>query len=162
MSRSMSDVSTLEEDSSERFVRNARTSTSNGSARGAHCSRSSITITSDQYDRPAVTSQLLEDEGLKLQKTQGARPFNDLRQYGNTPYIHKSSWYYDWWFREILAILLGIGSTVAIVVILAMYDDKSLKDWPSKVTINTMLSVLSTVSKLSSNLHWFQPKSNQI
>ena len=59
-----------------------------------------------------------------------------------------SSWYHDWWVWEIAAVVLSLGSTTAIIAILAKYNGKPLPNWPYKITLNSMLSVLSTISKV--------------
>ena len=58
------------------------------------------------------------------------------------------SWYYDWWFWEITGALLGLGSTVAIVVMLAVCNDKPMPVLRYGITLNAMLSVLSTIAKV--------------
>ena len=65
------------------------------------------------------------------------------------------SWYYDWWFWEISGALLSLGSTVAIVVMLAVCNNKPLPVLRYGITLNAMLSVLSTIAKVS-------PSSNAI
>ena len=58
------------------------------------------------------------------------------------------SWYHDWWFWEIAGALLSLGSTVAIVVMLAVYNNQPLPVLRYGITLNAMLSVLSTVAKV--------------
>ena len=65
------------------------------------------------------------------------------------------SWYHDWWFWEISGALLSLGSTVAIVVMLAVCNNKPLPVLRYGITLNAMLSVLSTIAKVS-------PSSNAI
>ena len=59
------------------------------------------------------------------------------------------SWYYDWWFWEAAGALLSLGSTVAIVAMLAVCDNKPMPALRYGITLNAMLSVLSTVAKVS-------------
>ena len=61
----------------------------------------------------------------------------------------RSSWYHDWWFWEIAGALLSLGSTVAIIVLLAMYDRQPVPVLRYGITLNAMLSVLSTIAKVS-------------
>ena len=59
------------------------------------------------------------------------------------------SWYHDWWFWEISGALLSLGSTVAIVVMLAVCNNKPMPVLRYGITLNAMLSVLSTIAKVS-------------
>ena len=59
------------------------------------------------------------------------------------------SWYYDWWFWEIAGALLSLGSTVAMIVMLAVCNNKPLPVLQHGITLNAMLSVLSTIAKVS-------------
>ena len=62
---------------------------------------------------------------------------------------NKNSWYHDWWFWEILGALLSLGSTAAIIVILAVYNHQPVPALRYGITLNAMLSVLSTTAKVS-------------
>ena len=59
------------------------------------------------------------------------------------------SWYHDWWFWEVAGALLSLASTVAMVVMLAVCNGKPLPVLRNGITLNAMLSVLSTVAKAS-------------
>ena len=59
------------------------------------------------------------------------------------------SWYYDWWFWEVTGALLSLGSTVAIIVMLAVCNNGPLPVLRYGITLNAMLSVLSTIAKVS-------------
>ena len=59
------------------------------------------------------------------------------------------SWYHDWWFWEISGALLSLGSTVGIVVMLAVYNHRPVPVLRYGITLNAMLSVLSTIAKVS-------------
>ena len=63
------------------------------------------------------------------------------------------SWYHDWWFWEVAGALLSLASTVAIVVMLAVCNGKPLPVWRNGITLNAMLSVLSTIAKASVWIH---------
>lgn len=41
----------------------------------------------------------------------------------------------DWWLWEILSAIVAVLATSAIVVILVLYDNSSLPDWPSVFTV---------------------------
>ena len=55
---------------------------------------------------------------------------------------------HDWWLREVLGATVCVVSTVVIVMLLAMYDGKSLPIWPLSITVNSFVSVLSTIAKV--------------
>ena len=67
------------------------------------------------------------------------------------PHQRTRSWYHDWWFWEIAGALLSLGSTVAIVVMLAVCNNRPLPVLRYGITLNAMLSVLSTIAKVSSS-----------
>lgn len=52
------------------------------------------------------------------------------------------------WFPETSGILASASLLIALVVILAAYDGKAVFEWKG-VTLNTVLSVISTASKAS-------------
>ncbi|KAL8923219.1 MAG: hypothetical protein Q9172_003238 [Xanthocarpia lactea] len=62
---------------------------------------------------------------------------------------HTGSLLSNWWLWELLEACISIIALVVIVVILFVYDGSSLPDWPSVFTINSVISFLSTISKLS-------------
>ena len=65
-----------------------------------------------------------------------------------------SAWFRDWWLWELMGSILSIFCIVAIVAILAAYDRKPLPEWPYSITLNSLLSILSTIAKVSfSNQH---------
>ena len=51
------------------------------------------------------------------------------------------------WTLEILGCLTSIGFLVAIIVVLRCYDGHPMPDWPYGITLNALISVLSTVMK---------------
>ena len=53
----------------------------------------------------------------------------------------------DWWLSEILAALLSLFCMGAILVLLWRYNGKPLGGWSGGITLNTVVSVLSTVAK---------------
>ena len=58
------------------------------------------------------------------------------------------SWYHDWWFWEVAGALVSLASTVAIVLMLAVCNNKPLELVEDGITLNAVLSVLSTVAKV--------------
>ncbi|KAL8760223.1 MAG: hypothetical protein Q9199_000246 [Rusavskia elegans] len=55
----------------------------------------------------------------------------------------------NWWLWELIEACTSIIALAVIVIILFIYDGSSLPDWPSVFTINSVISFLSTISKLS-------------
>jgi hypothetical protein len=53
------------------------------------------------------------------------------------------------WTLEILSCLTSVVFLVAIIVVLYEYDGKPMPDWPYGITLNALVSVLSTAMKAS-------------
>ncbi|KAL4807997.1 hypothetical protein BDV18DRAFT_167820 [Aspergillus unguis] len=53
------------------------------------------------------------------------------------------------WTLEILGWLVSVGFLVAIIVVLLHYDGQPRPQWPYGITLNALVSVLSTVMKAS-------------
>ncbi|KAJ5415595.1 hypothetical protein N7465_004290 [Penicillium sp. CMV-2018d] len=51
------------------------------------------------------------------------------------------------WTLELLGCVLSLGLLVAIIVVLASYDGNPIPDWPYGITLNALVSVLSTFMK---------------
>ncbi|KAJ5907650.1 hypothetical protein N7495_000332 [Penicillium taxi] len=51
------------------------------------------------------------------------------------------------WTLEIGACFISIITVVSISVVLLRYDGKSIPEWPHGITLNTLVSVLSTIMK---------------
>ena len=73
----------------------------------------------------------------------------------------------DWWITEISAILISILSLLCIVVILRIHEGRPLPDWPLSITINSLVSIFSTIMGMTllvpleqcigqAKWHWFQ------
>lgn len=58
----------------------------------------------------------------------------------------KGFWGSSWTF-EILGCVISIAFLVAIIVVLFKYDGQPMPDWPYGITLNALVSVLSTVMK---------------
>lgn len=67
---------------------------------------------------------------------------------GERPHTEKPSLLQDWWIWEILAVILSLATTAATIIILAVYDGHPLPSWPYQITLNAVISVLSTVAKV--------------
>ncbi|KAE8385910.1 hypothetical protein BDV23DRAFT_164216 [Aspergillus alliaceus] len=51
------------------------------------------------------------------------------------------------WLWEILSCVIAVASLAAIIVVLYMYDGKSIPDWPYGITLNAVISLLTTLMK---------------
>ena len=51
------------------------------------------------------------------------------------------------WTLEILSCVTSLGFLIAIIVVLWRYDGRPMPDWPHDITLNALVSVLSTVMK---------------
>lgn len=88
----------------------------------------------------------LEDERQENQYRQSRqRPLSSAEQVllqSNTTGFWGSSWTF-----EIIGCVVSIGFLIAIIVVLFEYDGKPMPDWPYGITLNALISVLSTVMK---------------
>lgn len=81
------------------------------------------------------------------------QPFQPLiREY--EPSFHRSTcmpnrvalFLYNWWLC-IISILISVLALLAIVIILAFVDDRTLPKLPFSITVNTYISFFSTIAK---------------
>ena len=63
------------------------------------------------------------------------------------PSKSQSSFLHDHWLHEILGLTLSVVAIVAIIIVLKRFDGQPLPDWPEGITLNALISVLSTISK---------------
>lgn len=73
----------------------------------------------------------------------------------------------DWWMKELGALLLSFSSLLCIVLILRIHEGRPLPDWPLSITINSLVSIFSTIMGMTlvvplaegisqAKWHWFQ------
>ena len=73
----------------------------------------------------------------------------------------------DWWIKEISATLISILSLLCIVLVLRFHEGRPLPDWPFSITINSLVSIFSTIMGMTilvpleecisqAKWHWFQ------
>ena len=53
----------------------------------------------------------------------------------------------QWWLWEFLSCLTAVAALLAIIFILNEHNNGPLPNWPYRITINSLLSVLATVLK---------------
>jgi hypothetical protein len=56
-------------------------------------------------------------------------------------------WITDWWLLEIVSSMLSLVASMALVGVLLKYDDRGLPNWPSYITLNSLLALLTTIAK---------------
>ena len=93
-------------------------------------------------DRIQSQTEFVDQNGAETEhkKTKASSPHEAYRS--------RKSCFWDWWLWEIAGIVLSLSVTVAIVVILAIYDGHPLPKWPYSITLNAMVSVLATIAKV--------------
>lgn len=151
MPPSISSVSSLG-DETEAFVPASRISSTGSPIWDPLRSNPAITLTSDRDDGPAVTQRLLQGNGSRFIEHSVTGSVHDPRPGSRKSQSHKPSWFHDWWLWEIMGSLLGLGATIAIIIMLGVCDGEPLRNWPSKVTPNASLSVLSTIFKVRTGI----------
>lgn len=65
------------------------------------------------------------------------------------------------WTPEIVSCVLSILSLVAIVIVLALYQNQPIPNWPRLITINSLLSIFSTLLKIGIALPLSQGKRSE-
>ena len=102
----------------------------------------------DQINDTVTTEPLLQRKGSDHHEEQIPNPeLKDPVKLHPMQY-ERRSWYHDWWFWEIAGALLSLGSTIGIVVMLAVYNHQPVPVLRYGITLNAMLSVLSTIAKV--------------
>ncbi|MCJ1415856.1 hypothetical protein MMC32_002190 [Xylographa parallela] len=79
----------------------------------------------------------IEEPFLKGTKSVGEKP----------PQLHPLAFVYRWWLWEALTITLSIAAIAAIIIVLREFDSRPPPELPSGVTLNAVVSLLSTVTK---------------
>lgn len=51
------------------------------------------------------------------------------------------------WALEVVSSVVAVAALVAIIAVLYAYDGKPMPDWPYGITLNALVSLLSTVMK---------------
>lgn len=106
-----------------------------------------------------VTTQILEDAGTggherpnqeePIASTSLLPEPNQPSPFAKEPRSTLSRYLSDWWLMESLSWVICALSIIAIVIILRVYDQKRLPQWPLSITINTAISVFATISQMT-------------
>ncbi|KAK9849912.1 hypothetical protein MYU51_013115 [Penicillium brevicompactum] len=99
----------------------------------------------DEY--PLTYVRLDDDLDSPQHQTGKSRPLSSAEQ--QAVLQSQSIFWGSSWTLEIIACLMSVIFLAAIIVVLYMYDGKSMPDWPYGITLNALVSVLSTVMKAS-------------
>ncbi|KGO74829.1 Protein of unknown function DUF3176 [Penicillium italicum] len=92
-----------------------------------------------------MTYVRLDDPDPPETRTGRTRPFSTVEQQAvlqSQPFFWGASW-----TLEILSCLVSALFLVAIILVLYEFDGKPVPDWPYGITLNALVSVLSTVMK---------------
>ena len=103
----------------------------------------------DQVNNTATTEPLLQCRDSSHHEEQLANSETKVPVETHRLQYGRRSWYHDWWFWELAGAILSLGSTVAIIVLLAVYNHQPVPVLRYGITLNAMLSVLSTIAKVS-------------
>lgn len=114
-------------------------------ASGSHRYRSIETQplqTSDQGDLGNATSASTRDSSRSDETTQGRQPVKQKARPSTLRTVVTNSW-----LHEISSLLASWACQIWLVVILLHRKDRPLDTWAQKVSLNAMVSALSTISK---------------
>lgn len=101
--------------------------------------RSNQSLASTLVQQPLGTYQKLEAQS----SVKSSDAFTSLEQRCR----HWSLRMRPYWLFEILCATISVCSLAAIVGLLAAYDNKPLTDWRFVLSLNTVVSILGTISK---------------
>jgi hypothetical protein len=88
--------------------------------------------------------RLLESEELVSHEKGQSGNVNSSRQHVATADFSPNSW-----GKELAAIVFAVAILIAIAVILSVYNHREQPDWPSAITLNALIAVLSTLLRSS-------------
>lgn len=146
---------TIPENSGSRIPDGQQTGTHLEQPSGEH----SNVIRSDSSHTSSGTTQPVQDTQPALHEApHGDQPISTTALLPNPnktsapirqPRSRLSRYLSDWWLLECLSWILCILSIIAIIIILRIYDQKRLPQWPLSITINTAISVFATISQIA-------------
>lgn len=98
-----------------------------------------------------VPLRILRKPVANIQPTVYAFPENDVKQppavAETRPSPNRWTETLSRWTWEIGSLALAAAALVAIIIILRVYDGKSLHKWKVGISVNTVIAILSTIFK---------------
>lgn len=79
----------------------------------------------------------------------GSQQNDDVTMRRRRPSHTKQTWARSVWLWEALSIAVAVLTLAAIIVALLVHKGRPLPSWPSRITINTLISVLTAIFKAS-------------
>lgn len=55
----------------------------------------------------------------------------------------------DWWLNELLGLVISVLTFTAIVIVLMLFEDRALPEWPYNISLNTFLALFITIATTS-------------
>ena len=95
----------------------------------------------------AVDIKSLSSKWLPLLKRRAGAVRNRWSSLRNLATSLHSTWITDWWTLEILSWLSAAWALAMIALTLGLCHGKPLPHWPSGITMNSLLSVLSQIGQ---------------
>lgn len=96
---------------------------------GDQRSSSSRTSNEKNLKKPAVHQVSLDDDETRLLSS------------GSSKYLDGGSW-----TVEIFCFVIAVSALAAVIGVLAHYNGKSMPDWPTGMTLNTLIAILTAIA----------------
>ena len=96
-------------------------------------------MASDVYDGTGQTTKEGGDPDMEGGKPQFLRTSTNIFDRITT----------DWWWWELLSCFISTICVGAIVIVLILYSEQPLPHWPLGITLNTYISVLAGLAKVT-------------
>lgn len=135
----------------------------------SHGSVSPLSRNSSERKQHHVETDMPQDHHAMLEQS-GTDKLGKLSEKTSKPGRRTERWSRfatDRWIWELCAMLMSLSSLVAIVLVLRLHDGRPLPDWPFSITINSLVSIFSTIMGFTllvpiaegisqAKWHWFQ------
>jgi hypothetical protein len=96
-------------------------------------------------DWPLTYVRLDDEPGTQTKAQTKTRPLSTAEQ--QAVLQSQTLFWGSSWTLEIISCLTSVIFLAAIIVVLYMYDGKPMPEWPYGITLNALVSVLSTIMK---------------
>ncbi|KAI8157588.1 hypothetical protein K4K49_005285 [Colletotrichum sp. SAR 10_70] len=108
-------------------------------SRNGHANFISGVLTPSSGSSTAGASDDRRDLSPKISEKQDPKPDGDLLLSWNATFLA--------WWQELIWCAISLISVCALYILLRHYDNKKLPDWPSGLTLNTVIALLATVAR---------------